>query len=278
KVSLLLIGESGAGKTTLRLAIRDYLNGTTFEDVRSAIDEEDEYYDERDTKRPEDGSAQTLTCLPLHFENDEFGVDVIDTPGFVDPKGATQDQKNWEDICSYVDKLEFNAIVIVLKGNTNRLHPGLKQQLFELHQRLHEECKKKILLFYTLYLMQQLRLPFRAYTWLDNERYKQGFNFKMAKWKNRCNFEDNCETIRKLLTIFQGSTVCAIRKQEAQQKIQYLYHRIEKWNNEALLQALETYRDNMSEDDLDWYESVEQEISYPYLKVEQTPKQVNYIY
>ncbi|ETO01713.1 hypothetical protein RFI_35726, partial [Reticulomyxa filosa] len=166
-VSLLLIGESGAGKTTLRFVIRDCLNGIKFESVRSTIDEEDESYKQDGTERPKDGSAQTLDCVSTHIENDEFRVHLIDTPGFVDPEGATQDQKNWENISSNIDGLEFNAIVIVLKGNTNRLHKGMSEELSKLHQRLHEECKKNTFVLFssamsapgeeTLRLMEQLQ-------------------------------------------------------------------------------------------------------------------------
>ncbi|ETO09382.1 hypothetical protein RFI_27997, partial [Reticulomyxa filosa] len=137
-VSLLLIGESGAGKTTLRFAIRDY--------------EEDESYKQDGAERPKDGSAQTLDCVSTHIENDERG---------------TQDQKNWENISSNIDGLEFNAIVIVLKGNTNRLHKGMSEELSKLHQRLHEECKKNTFVLFssamsapgeeTLRLMEQLQ-------------------------------------------------------------------------------------------------------------------------
>ena len=144
ELNILLLGETGVGKSTFINAFINYLAYQTFEKAEKAepivlipvsfVMTSNNQFDEYDVKLGDhnnsnedfDHPGQTIT---QHCESYTFDLDnktklrLIDTPGIGDTRGLSQDDKNIQYILSYVSNLShLNAICILLKPNTTRLH------------------------------------------------------------------------------------------------------------------------------------------------------------
>ncbi|ETO32035.1 hypothetical protein RFI_05083 [Reticulomyxa filosa] len=250
-VTLLLVGEKGAGQTTLQQAIIDYLRQVSFEDVKVREEDEISHHTLAQRNGQRNEHPQTLSCVG---ENSELKVKVISTPGLIDSNGEIRDAENWEAISNCIAKLDFNAVVVVLKGNTNRHQERLKEGLTKLAYVLTKEGQKNCFILFTssisepdlsiLQLFDQVQFSFRAYAWLDNERYKKGYNVKHASHTHKMVFDQSQNTIKQLLTVSavlplcQGNKLCIFRTSANAQLEELQQLRIDIENKIAVLQSL----------------------------------------
>ncbi|CAF1147706.1 unnamed protein product [Rotaria sordida] len=174
-INILLLGESGVGKSTFINAFVNYLK---FDELKQAeknpivlipvsfIMTIDDNFTERlvkfegdDTLSNEDhdhlGHSVTQHCKSYVFtlkddKNRDQKLRIIDTPGIGDTRGSSQDDVNLQHILSYINNLtHLNAICILLKPNNARLNIFFRSCFIQLIDLLGENTRDKIIFCFT---------------------------------------------------------------------------------------------------------------------------------
>ena len=143
EINVLLLGETGVGKSTFINAFVNYLKFETLEQAERGEpvvlipvsflltigDQFDEFivkYGNVDSNEDHEHQGQSVTqhCKSYLFDlNDQFSLRLIDTPGIGDTRGIAQDVKNIDHILTYINTLpHLNAVCLLLKPNASRLN------------------------------------------------------------------------------------------------------------------------------------------------------------
>lgn len=167
EVNILVLGETGVGKSTWINAIANYL---TFPTLQEATDVDDllclvptkfvlldENCKEKvvsigSSKNEETQAGQACTQFPTsHLVT--FGserIRIIDTPGIGDPRGVEQDKINVDNILRFVSSLdEIHGICLLLKPNNARLTTFFKFCIKEILAHLHKSSVHNLLFCFT---------------------------------------------------------------------------------------------------------------------------------
>ena len=159
-INILLLGETGVGKSTFINAFANYLvfsslqeardkqpivlipvsfilaSGHHFEEHNITFGEPDPSSNEQFNKR---GQSVTQQCRSYVFDLPHHKgrrVCIIDTPGFGDTRGLEQDDRNIEHIREYITQWKhLHAVCFLLKPNESRLNIFFRScfdQLFSL--------------------------------------------------------------------------------------------------------------------------------------------------
>jgi GTP-binding protein EngB required for normal cell division len=119
--SLVVLGQSGHGKTTLLNALVNILCGVRYEDdVRYRLVAEEK----SGAQHLSQTTAVTSYCVPLDpaAYGPDTWVEFIDTPGFGDQRGIEQDAENAEHIHTFLGtKTELHGICFVVNSTCPRL-------------------------------------------------------------------------------------------------------------------------------------------------------------
>ncbi|CAF3673147.1 unnamed protein product [Rotaria sp. Silwood1] len=173
-INILLLGETGVGKSTFINAFVNYLKFQTFEQAQSNTpvvlipvsflmtigDNFEEClvkFGDFDTLNNEDfdhpGESVTQHCRTYEFyfnDNDNKKLCIIDTPGFGDTRGIDQDDLNMQDILEYINNLtHLNAICFLLKPNTSEFHTFFRICFIQLLDLLGPNVRQNIIFCFT---------------------------------------------------------------------------------------------------------------------------------
>ncbi|CAF3175632.1 unnamed protein product [Rotaria sp. Silwood2] len=174
-INILLLGESGVGKSTFINALANYLKFDKLKEAEekpivlipvSFIMTTDDNFTEHlvkfegnDTLSNEDhdnlGQSVTQHCKSYVFtlrdgESRGQKLRIIDTPGIGDTHGSGQDNANLQHILSYITNLtHLNAICILLKSNNVRLDILFRSWFMELFDMLTENTCDRIIFCFT---------------------------------------------------------------------------------------------------------------------------------
>jgi predicted GTPase len=138
QINILLLGETGVGKSTFINAFANYLTYETMEEAEkgeliSLIPTEftvtDADYQERRVKIGDDineinkiGQSATQQCKAYCFTYGDILIRLIDTPGVGDTRGIEQDKMNFANLLSFIGEYdEIHLICILLKPNNSRI-------------------------------------------------------------------------------------------------------------------------------------------------------------
>ena len=179
EMNVLLLGETGVGKSTFINALANYMRFESLKDmeendpivliptsflvttriikrINSRITDFNEItirFGEPDSNEQNNDQGQSVTqqCKSYRISiNDQTKLNIIDTPGIGDTRGLSQDQLNIEHISSFIQKFHhLKAVCILLKPNIERLHPSFRLYLFQLFQILHPNIRKNIIFCFT---------------------------------------------------------------------------------------------------------------------------------
>ena len=173
-VNILLLGESGVGKSTFINAFVNYLTSETFDRAQSNppvvlipvsflittgdhFDEHTIKFGDFITSHNEDfdhpGESVTQHCKSYEFHldrDDGKRLCIIDTPGFGDTRGLDQDDLNMQDIFEYVNNLtHLDAVCFLLKPNLSELHTFFRRCFTELIDLLGPKVHQNIIFCFT---------------------------------------------------------------------------------------------------------------------------------
>ncbi|CAF3126009.1 unnamed protein product [Rotaria sp. Silwood2] len=173
-INILLVGESGVGKSTFINAFVNYLTfktlneaeqgkpvvlipvsflmtvGKDFEEHTVKFGNSDSYNNE-DFDHP--GQSVTQHCKSYIFHLNDINkkkLRIIDTPGFGDTRGSDQDDANMQHILEYINELtHLNAICFLLKPNTSQINSFFVTCLTQLLDLLGSNARQNIVFCFT---------------------------------------------------------------------------------------------------------------------------------
>jgi predicted GTPase len=191
-LKLVVVGRSGAGKTTFINMMTNLILGKSYEDERSVAITQGMYFKAKDgeagvriafkcnipqfmhlqSDNVNAGQlhAQTQKCNMYDFSTDEFDLTLIDTPGLGDTRGIEQDKENAKHIVNAVAAVgEFHGILLVHKASDSRLDASFGYMINGIKELLTKECKDNIVIMFThtsnsakvdsLEALQQMGIP-----------------------------------------------------------------------------------------------------------------------
>ncbi|RIA87173.1 hypothetical protein C1645_714063 [Glomus cerebriforme] len=168
EINILLLGETGVGKSTFINAFVNYLKFDSLSDAKSdnmdvlissQFTLSDEHYETKIIKIGDDdsneqtgkvGMSATQSCRSHVFYAENKLIRLIDTPGIGDTRGIDQDKKNFENILKHISQHQYiNGVCILLKPNNSRLTVVFRFCIQELLSHLHRSAKDNIVFCFT---------------------------------------------------------------------------------------------------------------------------------
>ncbi|GBG92281.1 hypothetical protein CBR_g55050 [Chara braunii] len=167
EINILLLGETGVGKSTFINAFANYLS---FDEMELAKDglmtlipsqftvcKEDDYNGvlvsigkKDDNEEASAGKSCTQSCKAYLFNYAEYRIRLIDTPGIGDTRGIEQDKKNFDNILRFLSHYKLiHGICILLKPNNARLNVLFRFCINELLCHIHKSAKDNIAFVFT---------------------------------------------------------------------------------------------------------------------------------
>jgi len=169
-INILLLGESGVGKSTFINAFANYLRYDTLEEAQSSkpfviipvtflmtinddFEEKLVKFGDADPNEDHSNSGQSVTqqCRSYVFKiSHEKKLRIIDTPGFGDTRGNNQDDLNMEMIFTFVNHLPYlNGVCLLFKPNEAQLNPFLYSCCTQLFQCFGENIREHFIFCFT---------------------------------------------------------------------------------------------------------------------------------
>jgi len=169
--NVLVMGETGTGKSTFINAFVNYANFESLEEalndtevvrfaVPSALAHEIEGGEMVDVTLGESTESEILsrngqsatqrgTIYSLEMDNGK-SIRLIDTPGIGDSRGIRYDDANIKDILTTLEQVDkLSAILILLRPSQARLTPTFRFCLIELFRHLHRSAVRNVIFGFT---------------------------------------------------------------------------------------------------------------------------------
>ena len=169
EINILLLGQTGVGKTTFINAFANYITNDTLQQaeqdemqiviptsfVHTSADTFDEAIitlgmESEHEKFADIGKSNTQQCRSFVFPIGNRNLRFIDTPGVGDTRGIEQDVKNFQEILNYIAQYEhLNGVCILLKPNEERMTILFRFCINELLRHLHVSARENLIFVFT---------------------------------------------------------------------------------------------------------------------------------
>ncbi|PWY73136.1 hypothetical protein BO94DRAFT_525086 [Aspergillus sclerotioniger CBS 115572] len=175
ELNVLILGETGVGKSTFINAFLNYLLYETLDDALDAeslnwlipcsfstqnsspddprgeiIETKVEVGMSDDEHSALDGQSATQTTAIYPFQLGDVTVRLIDTPGIGDTRGVEHDKKNMANILAVLSNFDkIHGIVVLLKPNASRLTTVFRFCIKELLTHLHRDASQNMVFGFT---------------------------------------------------------------------------------------------------------------------------------
>uniref|UniRef100_A0A914YRT0 G domain-containing protein n=1 Tax=Panagrolaimus superbus TaxID=310955 RepID=A0A914YRT0_9BILA len=161
QTNILILGETGVGKSTWINGFANYLTYSTLEEGENSpqiclIPAKFNFRDreikigESKNECSEVGASCTQEPRSHVFNVGKKTIRLIDTPGIGDNRGLLKDSENFASILRYISHIdEIHGICILLKPNNSRITIMFKYCLNELLTHLHKSAANNIVFCFT---------------------------------------------------------------------------------------------------------------------------------
>ncbi|GBG82392.1 hypothetical protein CBR_g34768 [Chara braunii] len=172
EVNILLLGESGVGKSTFINGFANYLRHRAMddaaEDLVALIPSKFTWCEDSDNFRSLEvtvgerqdggneaaatgrGDSSTQSCKAYVFGYGDYKVRLIDTQGIGDTRGIERDRINFDNLLRFLRcHRSLHGICILLKPNCSRLNVMFRFCVMELLSHLHSSAKGNIAFVFT---------------------------------------------------------------------------------------------------------------------------------
>ncbi|XP_054152484.1 uncharacterized protein LOC128951256 [Oppia nitens] len=167
-INILLLGETGVGKSTFINIFANYLSYDTLEQAVNGdpvcliptqfLISDADYnqtlitygqVDENESCNVE-GESVTRGCVTYCFTHDCHTIRLIDTPGVGDTRGLDQDKDNLDCILRFIAQYDvLHLICILMRPNQERLTPGFEYCFRELLRHLQKDASKNMVFLFS---------------------------------------------------------------------------------------------------------------------------------
>lgn len=167
-INVLLVGETGVGKSTFINILGNYLTYNTLDEAAnnsllysiptkfSVINDDFTEHDvvigssSNEVTQPGASSTQNPKTYLFKLKDGNAALRVIDTPGLGDTRGMNYDQWNTEKLLSFISELDhLHAICIMLKPNNSRFTVLFDYCMTQILLRLDRKIKNNICFLFT---------------------------------------------------------------------------------------------------------------------------------
>ncbi|CAG8665865.1 9491_t:CDS:2 [Gigaspora margarita] len=158
---ILILGGTGAGKSTFINQLANYFLGGTLDNLKIVIPSKyhrkvtEKKYKNKHSEQAIDNEAesQTKKCQFYTFkdkENPSNKFIFIDTPGLNDTEGAERDDKNIKEILDLIYQFDsLSAIIIIANGTEARVTSSMKNIFNRLANSIPDDLIKNLILVLT---------------------------------------------------------------------------------------------------------------------------------
>lgn len=180
--NILVVGKSGAGKSTVINVIANYFLGGTLDNLRVVIPTKFQTITEKpyvgmgsETNVSDRTQSQTSNCTPYTFVrktslgNEKFVF--IDTPGLSDSRGIGQDDVNISKILDGAIHYAISAVVLVANGTEGRVDTSTANSFNRLSGVIPDSfLKRATILVLTKARQSDCCFEFSSVNWLEKVR------------------------------------------------------------------------------------------------------------
>ncbi|XP_062712215.1 uncharacterized protein LOC134289771 [Aedes albopictus] len=218
--NILLLGETGSGKSTLINYLANYFLGGSLDDLKIAIPMK--YHPQNKPGFPihseqdisDKTKSKTEKCTLYNFMHNGKQYGFIDVPGLSDTNGADKDIEHIENIMTTAENIgSIAAIVLVINGTVSRVTANLKNAIDRMRCAVPDVLLSNLVVVFTncsedtvnfeLFVLKPLTIPEKNIFYMDNNALrvakKDWNNNQEKKERLKSQWKTSMEVIEQMM-------------------------------------------------------------------------------